>query len=120
MGRAGRRLRSELALAAGMGRDKISELPRRPRGQLKATPKELAHKFPPYPKKEAMRVNELRSKWKWDILGHPEAPGISPQLTPVHCLAFVTGIKPLSLFLGKIAETIIVKLKTAFPSTQKI
>lgn len=53
-------------------------------------------------------------------LTHPEAPGSSVQLVPVHRLTFVKGIKPVSLFLGKRAGTMTVKLKMAFPSTWKI
>lgn len=60
-GRAGRWLWSELALAARTGRAEISELLPWPRGQLKATPKKFTHKFPPRPKKGAMRINELRA-----------------------------------------------------------
>lgn len=50
----------------------------------------------------------------------PEAPGSSPQLAPVHCLTFIKGIKPVSLFLGEGAGTVTGSLKMAFPFTQKI
>lgn len=52
-------------------------------------------------------------------LTHPEVPGSSTQLSPMHCLTFGKGIKTVHLFLGKRDGTITVRLKMAFPSTGK-
>lgn len=64
--------------------------------------------------------NEVGYSCSAQCLTHPEVPGSSTQLSPMHCLTFGKGIKTVSLFLGKRDGTITVRLKMAFLSTWKI